>query len=118
MNGLISISRIQLMGHTSAGHGVSGTDLVGCLTSLDIPRASRSVPTGFNPEVPLLRRMPTRPDTLLEPLGYSPGLGSALKKGFVPHSSGWWDGRQIPLSPHESSKSTPNIIVEHSHNFF
>ena len=30
---------IQLMKHTSAGRGVSGTDLVGCASSLDIRRA-------------------------------------------------------------------------------
>ena len=37
---MISIRRIQLMGYTSAGHGVSGTDLVWCVSTLDIPRAS------------------------------------------------------------------------------
>ena len=37
------------MGHTSAGHGVSGTDLIGCVSSLDIPRASWRRPLSFNP---------------------------------------------------------------------
>ena len=37
---LISINWIQYMGHTSPGHGVNGTDLVECVLSLDLPRAS------------------------------------------------------------------------------
>ena len=74
---LISISRIQLMGHTSAGRGVSGTDLVGCVLSLDIPRTSGGGrPPGFYPlrrgfiyrlapMGPLFRGIPTGPEGFL-----------------------------------------------------
>ena len=44
--------------------------------------------------------MPTRPEAFLGMPGAS-GLQSCawthLKKSFVPQTSGWWDGRQIPL---------------------
>ena len=42
---LISISWIKLMWHTSTGRGINGTDLVGYVSSLDIPRASRVRPS-------------------------------------------------------------------------
>ena len=43
-----AISWIQFMGNTSAGCGASSTDLVGCVSSLDIPRASGFCPPVFN----------------------------------------------------------------------
>ena len=35
--------------HTLAGRGINGMDLVGHLSSLDIPQASGAQPPGFNP---------------------------------------------------------------------
>ena len=98
-------SWIQLMGHTSAG----------CVTSLDIPRASeegipqaltllRGVGLSLGAWAPLFRGMPTGPEVFWGMPGAC-GLRSCawthLKKGFEPHSSGWWDGRQIPLEGSE-----------------
>ena len=75
------------------------------------PRASGGRPPGSNPpwrdwvyrlssEVSFFRGMPMGPEAFFEPLGASvlqPYTRSHLKKGFVSHSSSWWDGRQIPL---------------------
>ena len=53
------------------------------------------------PGVPLFRGMLVAgPEAFLEPLGASglwPCARTHLKKGLVLHSSGWWDGQQIPL---------------------
>ena len=52
------------------------------------------------PEAPHFRRMLTGPEVFLGMPGASglrPCTWTHLKKGLVPHSSGWWDGWQIPL---------------------
>ena len=102
---LILISWIQLMGHTSASRGVSGMDLVGCVTSLE-PQGA--IPPGltllggvrFIAWRPFFRGMPTMPEALLGmPGAFEQQLCTRthLKNSLVPHSSGWWDGRQILL---------------------
>ena len=91
-----AISRIQLMGLTSAGRGVSDTDLVGCVLSLDISQASGGSPPRFYsprrglvhrlaPEATLFRGMPTRPEAFLGRPGVSglrPCVGPTLKKAL------------------------------------
>ena len=57
--------------------------------------------------------MLTGPEALLGMQGVSglrPCVRNHLKKGLVPHSSGWWDGRQIPL--------VENVILERKFKLF
>ena len=49
---------------------------------------------------PIFMGMPTGPEAFLEPAdasGLWPFARTHLKKGLVPHSSAWWDVRQISL---------------------
>ena len=88
--------------HTSAGRGVNGTDLVECVKSSGHTTSLRGLSLqaltlqgfDFSPVAPLFREMLKGPEAFLE---YGPVPGSTLKKGIVPYSSVWWDGRQIPL---------------------
>ena len=82
------------MGHTSTGRGINGTDLVVCVTSLDIPRASRS--NSFNPlcrgrfiawhsRRPFLRECRRGSRHFMSRrtrLGYGPAPGPTLKKAL------------------------------------
>ena len=90
--GLISISRIQLMGRTSTGCGVSGTDLVGLVSSLDIPQGTVTQALTLFGEVRSInwclrrsilgecRRSPRHFGECWARLGYGPAPGPTLKK--------------------------------------
>ena len=59
---------------------------------------------------------PDRAQGILEPLGVSrlrPCARTRLKKGLVPHSSDWWDMRQIPITSklHDSTWRTFLTVV-------
>ena len=66
--------------------------------------------------------MPTEPEAFSEPLcasGQQPCALTHLIKGLVPHSSGWWDGRQIPLLLRETKrfKAHQVILVKNQFHF-
>ena len=84
-----------LIGHTSAGRGINGTDMVGCVLSCrHTSSLSGGVFSGFKapqrgsvyrlvPEAPFFREMPTGSEAFLRMpacLGYGPAPGPILKK--------------------------------------
>ena len=81
---LILISRIQLMGHTSADCGVSGTDLVECVTSLE-PRLP-----GVGAGVALYSRQSAKTDISRASGGGHPPASNS-PGGWGSSSCGWGD---------------------------
>ena len=91
------------MGHTSASCGVN---VSGHTSSLRVPSPQALTFLGSDRFIawrlrhPALGECRRGPETFFGMLGASglrPCARTHLKKGLVPHSSGWWDRGQIPL---------------------
>ena len=81
----------HLPGHTSSFRGPSPQ-------ALTLLRGVRFI--AWRQRCPFFREMPTGLESFLVMPGASgqrPCVWTQLKKGLVPHSSSWWNGRQILL---------------------